>query len=48
MTSDIRDHLEYLTAEVESLKMKNKSLEDLIGKQGKYLNQLQQDINDEG
>ncbi len=47
MTSDIRDHLQYLTGEIEVLKMKNKALEDMIGKQGKYLNQLQQDMSDE-
>jgi len=45
MTSD-RALNEYLTSEIQRLDKAIKSLEDLVGRQGSYLNNLQKDMAD--
>jgi len=46
MTSTDRALNEYLTSEIQRLDKAVKNLEDMVGKQGKYLNTLQQDMSD--
>jgi len=47
MTSTDRALNEYLTAEVQRLNKKLSILEDLVSKQGSYLNNLQKDMDNE-
>ncbi len=46
MTSTDRALNEYLTSEIQRLDKAIKNLEDMVGKQGSYLNNLQKDMAD--
>ena len=43
---DMKDQVEYLSSEVSALKKKCDALEDSIGKQGKHLNALRSEVED--
>ena len=43
---DMRDQVEYLSGELETLKKRYSALEDSITKQGKHLNALRSEVED--